>query len=137
MYEYFFHHCYYLSQVLWQLSPAVSSWSASLLWFLVMIYVTVFVLRDEVANLIPNPQCGGLGIVLSLPLPFELSGMVRPARRALWVTGITQAPPPRQGDNPWEETQFSHCQFPTVPKCPAVPVAAINCYVHQGYYSLN
>ena len=94
-------------------------------------------LRDEVANLIPNPQCGGLGIVLSLPLPFELSGMVRPARRALWVTGITQAPPPRQGDNPWEETQFSHCQFPTVPKCPAVPVAAINCYVHQGYYSLN
>ena len=49
--------------------------------------------------------------------------MVRPARRALRVTGITQAPPPRQGDNPWEETQFSHCQFPIIPKCPSVPVA--------------
>ena len=134
MYQYFFHHRYYLSQ-------CCCGWCLVLECFTALVSCddlcnSVF-LRDEVANLIPNPQCGGLGIVLSLPLPFELSGMVRPARRALWVTGITQAPPPRQGDNPWEETQFSHCQFPTVPKCPAVPVAAINCYVHQGYYSLN
>ena len=51
---------------------------------------------------------------------------------ALWVTGITQAPPPRQGDNPWEETQFSRCQFQIIPKCPAVPVAATS--PHLGRY---
>ena len=38
-------------------------------------FCNMFVLRDEVANLIPNPQYGGLGIVLSLT-------------PALWVTKL-------------------------------------------------
>ena len=52
----------------------------------------------------PNPQYGGLGIVLSL-IPTLVScpawlDQPEALGLALWVTGITQAPLPHQGDNP-------------------------------------
>ena len=61
--------------------------------------------------------------------------MVGQASLALWVIGITQAPPPLHGIISWEESQFSPLSIPkSVPKCPIVPVAATS--PHMWRYEL-
>ena len=64
MYEQFLYDCYNLAQVLlWLVSHPLEHVTAL---FSCDDVCNMFVLRDEVVNLIPNPQCGGLWIVLSL-----------------------------------------------------------------------